>query len=426
MSATAPRLPNGVAWEDVLFLWDPNAGYVKDWAGSGQALTAGGTGSVASTIKAGQACNTYGADAYIEGEPFGTSLGVIGDFTVYIVGSLDGGTAGDIHDAFVMSEPTFANGSISAIHYTAGSGGLIFDASTAATEYQTAATQYVIEQVTFEVTSTTIQSWVNGTSNGSTAHALDPGSNAGFDRLFLGGLNNASVDKEGTGFYCIAVAGSRSTQVEDWLAANFPIGIDPADLGPAPALSVVATATGGGQESNASVTVPASVQSGDMILFFQAEDSNAATTPPSGFTEVIDGGNGVGGINAAWKISDGTEGGTSLSSSNVSRTACFCAVVRGVDSVAVSALGSGDAPAIASFSGEGFAFRIATSYNEPGSYTWQSGTTELYYEVSTGGSFSASLAQDDATVSGSIAAADVTNIANGQLAAYSLVAYLAA
>jgi hypothetical protein len=71
------------------------------------------------------------------------------------------------------------------------------------------------------------------------------------------------------------------------------------------------TASGSG---NFSANIPQDVQSNDYILVFCAARDDRTVTYPSGWTEIVDDkfNSGLNGASAAYKISDGTEGGTSI------------------------------------------------------------------------------------------------------------------
>lgn len=234
-SATGPRLPEGVDWADVLFLWDPQASYTRDWAGS-QELSAGGSGSVTNTINLGVSVVTFDADTYLSaGTPFGTSLSDIGEFTTYIVGANNEATASALFYPFHITAPLGTNAvNAGAITHSLRrapnrSFAAFWDETTFAwSQARNSLAQYVISQLTARVSTTEIESWQDGIQfSGAVAHTADPGSAVPFDQIDIGGCHNVADDVAGELYYVLCVSGGRSATVEAWLAAQFPIGETP-------------------------------------------------------------------------------------------------------------------------------------------------------------------------------------------------------
>lgn len=222
-----PRIPEGVDWADVLFLWDPQASYTRDWAGS-QELAAGGSGSATDTIKLGSAVVTFDADTYLSGTPFGDSLSAIGSHTVYAVGAAGTAVLYAMHLTAPVANGTSVAGSIQTYFRLTGgrSAATIWDETTAA---QSTADNLLaadtVARLVAEYTTSTVNCWRDGLQNsGEVAHALDPGSATAFDQVDIGGTHNTAGDGDGDLFYICVVSGTRSATAEAWLAGEFPVG----------------------------------------------------------------------------------------------------------------------------------------------------------------------------------------------------------
>lgn len=81
-----------------------------------------------------------------------------------------------------------------------------------------------------------------------------------------------------------------------------------------------ATGTGAVGASSVSVTLPAGIASGDLLVAFGGQTTSGGFTPPSGWTEVFDKvhANGSHQYTMSYKIADGTESGTVVTWTNTS------------------------------------------------------------------------------------------------------------
>lgn len=230
--ALTPRLPAGVAPEDVLFLWDPRASFTRDWAGAGQTLTA--TGAITETERNGHPCASLASAAYYTAptSPIPTYSAAT-PWTAYAVAETtsDGKTLSYL---FQVSDTNITAGSASLwLRDTASTGAgaaLISDTNDilqAASHTGTgvAATPGRVYQATAEFGVAAIQAWMDGFSAGSIANAHAP---TGMANCYLGGSGTATGQALNEGchlYYVLALAGARDAAVEAWLSANLPVGM---------------------------------------------------------------------------------------------------------------------------------------------------------------------------------------------------------
>lgn len=222
-----PRLPDGVAPSEVLFHWDPRVSGTKDWAGSTQTLSEVGT-VPAVTDRAGHPCRLLSGSNHLRGTPFVSELTGEYPITVYRVAELESnGTFGAT--GFTLWDTVSANVNrlqCGGPRTTAGTGfsAALYDSSTAAVDQSNSVGVVgTVARATSQFTSSAVEAWHNGVSNGGTAHAnLEPLS---LDYMDLGGVSftfGAAYE-----YYCLVVRGTRDTSVEAWLDAYFPIGVTP-------------------------------------------------------------------------------------------------------------------------------------------------------------------------------------------------------
>jgi hypothetical protein len=228
------RIPPGVASSDVLFLWDPEASYRRDWAGTWQTITPSGT--VTESVRAGHKCATLASTAYytVPTSPIPTYADEV-PYTVYAVAETtsDGKTQSYL---FQVTAANILGGSANAIlRDTASTGALSVVYTNAGALSQAAshsgtgigATPGTVYSVTAEFGASALQAWMDGFSSGSVAHAASP---TGMTNCYMGGSGTATGGALNEGcvlYYVCAVRGTRDTAIEAWLAANFPVGETP-------------------------------------------------------------------------------------------------------------------------------------------------------------------------------------------------------
>jgi len=123
-----------------------------------------------------------------------------------------------------------------------------------------------------------------------------------------------------------------------------------------PTVTATAVTTGGSTASaNPSVLLPATVNVGDLLIGLIRKDNEATMTWPAGWTKIVGDASDTADdqTSCAWKIADGTEGGTSITiTTGVSgKYAALSYAIGGADSIEVSSLAIGssttpDPPAI--------------------------------------------------------------------------------
>ena len=218
---TPPRIPDGVAEADVLFLWDPEASYTRDWAGSGQNLTA--TGTITETVRAGHPCAEFAVDSYYSGTPPFSSLP--GDVTIYGVGEVQAASGIGIGISVCRAGAWTSGGIMSLIRDSVGGGAGAQLAPTFVADYKGGpATPGTVYATTAQFSAATVEAWLDGVSNGSSAHAAAP---TAMDQLTVGESPSAAGYGATRWYYLLMVSGTRDTAIETWLAANFPVGETP-------------------------------------------------------------------------------------------------------------------------------------------------------------------------------------------------------
>lgn len=222
---TGPRLPTGLDLaSDVLFVWDPLWSYTRDEAGD-QDLTANGT--ITQATRFGHPCASFpgGSSGYYSATPPFADYSGNQPVTVYAVQELASAAAfGGMVFAMGASGGFTAENWYGVTRGSVGALSVVYDASvsTQDTNGSTGATTGVVYQPTYELTTTTLTTWLSGASNGSAA----TGGKAptGVNSLTIGGTGASAVFVANYLYYVIMVAGTRSATVEAWLNANLPVG----------------------------------------------------------------------------------------------------------------------------------------------------------------------------------------------------------
>lgn len=227
----SPWVPPSLRNSNILALYDPNAHKTYDFGGQ-QTLTAGGTGSVSYAYTGnGLRYARFTADAYLEGEPWNAELFSDGDVTIYVVGACEGVGGADLFYPWYVSSPNVNAEGLQVAYRLAAAFSVSSmranSVSTGNVHTGTASVEGIVAILTCVATTSTLQIWEDGDTNGPTAHSLTPGVVTALDRMFFGGGNNIGVDDPGSLLYCIVVQEStRSTTVEAELSARFTIGED--------------------------------------------------------------------------------------------------------------------------------------------------------------------------------------------------------